>query len=139
MPPHRHRHVTTCRKLKQTELGPIPNSLERKSLLPQTSEVFCRLNEGTSGEEEGRKGAFRVIREKERARSIHSSIWLTQSAIFTLLTLATLTLAETFLTSLCREEVITEEGDDEDEPDEGANVEGVNITAVNLAWLSCPF
>ena len=87
----------------------------------------------------GRKGAFRVIRKKERARSIHSSIWLTQSPIFTLLTLATLTLAETFLTSLCREEVITEEGDDEDEPDEGANVEGVNITAVNLAWLSCPF
>ena len=49
------------------------------------------------------------------------------------LTLATLTLEETFFTSLCRE-VNTEDDD------EGPNVEGVDITAVNLAWGSAsPF
>ena len=55
--------------------------------------------------------------------------------------MATLALAETFLTSLWREEVSAEEeeaGDIDDEEDE-LDGEGVNITAVNLAWLSCPF
>ena len=57
------------------------------------------------------------------------------------LTLATLALAETFLTSLWREEVSAEEeeaGDIDNDEDDELDGEGVNITAVNLAWLSCP-
>ena len=52
-----------------------------------------------------------------------------------LLTLATLTLEETFFTSLCREVNTVDEGEEEedDDDDEGLNVEGVDITAVNLA------
>ena len=53
--------------------------------------------------------------------------------------MATLALAETFLTSLWREEVSAEEEDEVDIDDEDElDGEGVNITAVNLAWLSCP-
>ena len=81
----RHRE-RACRKLKQTELDPTqtPNSREHKSLFPQTSEVFCRQNERPAGRTR-RRWAFRVIREREREGGLRQSIWLSQSANFSLL------------------------------------------------------
>ena len=86
------------------------------------------------------EGALRVIRGRVSERESSS---FPNRRISLLLTLATFALAETFLTSLWREEVSAEEkeeeeaGDIDDEEDELDGV-GVNITAVNLAWLSCP-